>query len=254
MSLLFLEVDEQLQKLRSVESRVSCREVVDFGERFLDGWIYHDLCLEGRVFRSNELQRALAGREGSTWRENQLLDKVRYCKRTIRYLHLTAERQGAFDLDFVKQVHRILQPDNDDRAGRYRKEGPENSAYRHDVTPASGISYRLRKLIAAVEADRPTTHPITTACMIHRQLIEISPFYRDNGLLARMLMNSWLIRWGYTPAVIRAQARQRYFDAYLSPNGSFRELIVDSMVQGMDVKIRGLSGGYAAVACSPLSN
>lgn len=250
MQLVYLKVDERLNLLQHAEECAE-RHVIDTVAARLDAsWIYHDLSVEGSIFRDNELQRALEGQAGASWRENQLLEKIRNMRRAIAFVRDEARRGRPFDLDVVKDIHRLIRPAGEEAAGRYRKDGGDNTVYRHDVVSPKTISYRLRRLVAQVEAaehERPS-HPIAMACAIHREIIEIYPFHTDNGLVARLAMNFWLLRNGYPPAIIHVHDRQRYFDSYLSPNGEFRELVVDSLLQSVDAWVRGLAENRRLVA------
>ena len=243
MDLIFLEVDEQLHDYHTNATGELVDETPWLGRRFIASWIYHDLSLEGAIFRDDELSRGLQGRFGANWSENRLLDKVRNVERAIRGVHEGSRRRTPFDLEFIKDIHRWLCDDDDDTAGRYRKDSGPSSAYRHDISPPTGISYRLRKLVGWTQAEGLLLHPIATACEIHKQLIEIFPFHRDNGLVARMAMNAWLLRNDYPPAVVHSHDRHEYWAAYLT-NGRFRELVVKSILQSADAQ---LSGRYPSV-------
>lgn len=241
MQLEFLGVDERLARFQMVESRALRGRYAEFDRRFVASWIYHDLSLEGRVFRNNELERALAGLDEGSWLERQLLNKVRAMKHTIGFVRHEAGKYRPFDLDLVKEIHRLLCADGDEGAGRYRKDAGESGPYRHLVVPPKSISYRLRRLISGLnDATVELEHPIKTACTIHQGLCEVFPFATDNGIVARMAMNFWILRAGYPPAVIDVHDRYRYFDSYLSENGDFRSLIVESIMQAMGAYIRAL--------------
>ncbi len=242
MDLFYIDVDEQLHRHSTLTSRARAR-ALDFSElqeRLDAGWIFHDLSLEGAVFRCNELERGLSGRSGANWSENRLLDKVRNMKRSIEHARRHAAERRPFDLEFVKDLHRLLRPE-DEQAGLYRKDQGPSSAYRHDIAAPTAISYRLRRLVAYVAEEGDASHAITTACRIHRSLIETFPFTRDNGIVARLAMNAWIIRHGYPPAIIHAHDRQRYWDSYLSKNGSFKRLVTDSIMSTLNARIGAMA-------------
>ena len=247
MDLLFLEVDEQLHSYHRNLTDFFGVEAPWLRRRFIASWIYHDLSLEGAIFRDDELKRGLDGRLGANWSENRLLEKVRNVERTIQQIYEHARRQGPFDLEFIKSIHRWLRDDDDESAGRYRKDAGPSSAYRHDISPPTGISYRFRKLVGWTELEGALLHPIATASEIHKQLIEIFPFQRDNGLVARFAMNAWLLRNDYPPAVIHSHDRHEYWAAYLSTS-RFRKLVVKSILQAADAE---LSGRYPDVSTAP---
>ena len=238
MDLLFVDVDEQLHRHSTLVTRARSR-AVDLSalqSRLDTSWIFHDLSLEGAVFRSNELERGLSGRSGANWSENWLLDRVRSLKDCIGYARHHASLREPFELDTIKALHRRLHP-ADEQAGMYRKERGRSTAYRHDVAEPAAISYQLRRLVARVKTEGDASHAISTACRIHRGLIAIFPFNQDNGIIARLAMNTWLLRHGYPPAIIHIRDRQRYWDSYLSHNGAFKRLVIDSIMGSLNARI-----------------
>ena len=242
MDLMFLHLDAHLQRLRDLEASAVSYTLNQIERRFVAGWIFHDLSIEGWVFRDNELQRALEGREGTSWLEMQLFDKVQKVRRGIHFINNEARLRSSFELELIKEIHRHLCDRNDDTAGRYRKVSGETRVYRHDMMPPSSISYRLRRLVAYVQTEADFLHPIVAGCEIHKRLIDIFPFQSDNGIVARLAMNFWLLRHGYPPAVFYIHQRQRYFDTYLSSNGTFQKFVIDSIRMVAEARIKSLDG------------
>ncbi|MBN1945041.1 MAG: Fic family protein [Bradymonadales bacterium] len=242
MDMLFLCLDEHLQRLREVEAQLSPHIQSQIEQRFLCGWIYHDLSLEGWVFRDNEIGRALEGREGTCWLESQLMEKVQLMRRAIQFVAHQAHLQNGLDLEFIKEIHRRICSDREESAGHYRKDLGDSRVYRHDLIAPSAISYRLRRLVSFALQEADSLHPIPAASEIHRRLMEIFPFPSDNGIVARLALNFWLMKHGYPPVVFQVTDRHRYFDAYLSSNGPFQTLVVDSMQDLAEAKLRSLHG------------
>ncbi len=238
MDLLFFEIDEKLHAINREGPGREWNDTPWLEERFVASWIYHDLSIEGAIFRDDELERGLRGREGANWSENRLLEKVRCMARTLKLVQAPETHRSPYDLDFIKSIHRALTSDGDDTAGKYRKDAGPSTAYRHDISPPTGISYRLRRMISWIEDEGRGMHAVATACEIHRQLIETFPFHRDNGCVARMAMNAWLLRLGYPPAVIHIHDRNEYWDSYLT-NGRFRRLIAKSILQSANAQLSG---------------
>ena len=56
-------------------------------------------------------------------------------------------------------------------------------------------------------------HPVVIAATFHYRFVRIHPFDDGNGRMARLLMNMFLIRHGYTVAIIPIQERNRYIDS-----------------------------------------
>ena len=57
MQLVYLEVDEQLNRLHRVLRCADRHAVTSLSERFDASWIYHDLSIEGSIFRAGAATR-----------------------------------------------------------------------------------------------------------------------------------------------------------------------------------------------------
>lgn len=53
----------------------------------------------------------------------------------------------------------------------------------------------------------------TTAIMAHLKFVSIHPFTDGNGRTARLLMNAVLLKYGYTPIIVRPTDRKKYLSA-----------------------------------------
>ena len=230
MHLHFLSVDQRLHECAFEFFKDAPVGAISRNRILLAGWIYHDLSIEGAVFRNGELKKGLCGLEGQNWLENQLIDRVAGMARAIEYVVEYAGCTAPFDLEFVKTVHRTLREAGDSRSGKYRKDDPPNSVYRHDSSPVGSISYRMR-LLSEMLSEKSVLHPIQYACSVHRQLMETFPFDGENAVVARLVMNACLLRSGYPPCVFSISDRQQYFSTYLGKESRFIDLVVRAMLQ-----------------------
>ena len=72
------------------------------------------------------------------------------------------------------------------------------------------------------ELNRDAAHPVTVAARAHYGLVAVHPFIDGNGRTARLLMNLFLIRAGYPPALIPVSRRAEYYTALeLANDGDF---------------------------------
>jgi Fic family protein len=70
--------------------------------------------------------------------------------------------------------------------------------------------------------------------------MKVFPFTDGSGRVGRLLMNYFLMRAGYQPAVIHASDRQSYYEALKAGPEGLRGLIIESMDQAVDAGIRHL--------------
>ena len=54
---------------------------------------------------------------------------------------------------------------------------------------------------------------ITSAITAHLKFVSIHPFVDGNGRVARLLMNMILLKYGYSPIIVRPSDRKKYLSA-----------------------------------------
>lgn len=205
-----------------------------FEQRSNLSWLYHDQALEGVALDETELRKALSGQEGRHHSEEQLFQHIRNVMKAIEDTRLFArEPLATLSLEEIKQFHVFLADPADPAAGRYRKtEGPA-AAYKHQVTRTPSISYRLRKLVEAIETTYGEMHPVRAAALMHHEFMSIWPFDDRAGTAGRLLMNYWLIHAGYPPAIIHATDRQSYYDALCDKPEAMIAVVSDALESTM---------------------
>jgi len=201
-----------------------------FEQRSSLSWLYHDQALEGVALSESELRKALSGQEGRHHSEEQLFQHLRNVMKAIGDTReFASEPLANLGLDDLKQFHVFLCDPSDPASGRYRKtEGPA-AAYKHPVTRTPSISYRLRKLVEAIETTYDEMHPVRAAALMHHEFMSIWPFDDRSGTAGRLLMNYWLIHSGYPPAIIHATDRQSYYDALCDKPEAMISVVSDAL-------------------------
>ena len=56
-------------------------------------------------------------------------------------------------------------------------------------------------------------HPIIKASLLHGELVKIHPFIDGNGRTSRLIMNLVLMKYGYTPVIIKKEDKLEYYEA-----------------------------------------
>lgn len=74
------------------------------------------------------------------------------------------------------------------------------------------IPYEMQKLVERYQ-NWKDLHPVVRAGFLHGEFIKIHPFVDGNGRTARLLLNLELIKYGYSPVVIKTENRAEYYDA-----------------------------------------
>lgn len=239
MASKYYELDRNMDRLRERLSR-NPKKLEEFQERLDFSWIYHDNALEGVVLSYHELKAAIDKNIISDVTLIPAYSDISNHKQAIEFVRdVAGRRRTAMGLDFLKKLYQILSaneslPRNGKGArnqGQYRKDNPLHRLYFHEISPPEKISYRVRKLIDWLSTDEAKKmHPIKRAAKAHFRLITIYPWPRHSGKVARLLMNTILLREGYVPAIVHAIERQRYYEVLRNPHSGLTSLITDSIV------------------------
>jgi Fic family protein len=214
-----------------------------FQERLDMSWIYHDCALEGSVLSFHELKSAIDKDVISDVSLIPTYDEIRAQKNAIDFVREAAsmKKKVPLSVDLLKKLHEILSPeDPEPREGTWRKETPVHRLYFHDIAPPDKIPGEMQKLqdwLADPETKKNTT-PLRLASKLHFRLMQIFPFTRHSGKLARMAMNLVLLRSGYPPAVIHSTDRQRYYEALKGPSLQVHGIMADSLENSIDSAIK----------------
>ncbi len=237
MKTRYLDIDDRTEDLKDI-LRVHKARARDFEARFEASLIYHENALEGVVFTGAELMSALDPRsvamEVST---ASLYAEIRNHKAALDFVRAEAgSKKSTINMTLVKKLYEMLGAglDGKDKAV-FRKDIPLHRSYFHDIAQPAKIQPALEKMIAATAtAEFKEMHPIQQAAQVQWSFMQAFPFTENSGKIARLLSNLILIRAGYFPVIIHAIDRQRYYEAFRSPPGALRLLMVEAMANALD--------------------
>lgn len=113
------------------------------------------------------------------------------------------------DEHFVLNIHRIILTGLDDNnAGFYRNCRVRISGSKvimPNPLKVPDLMINFFNCLSGNEKQEPET-----AILFHLKFVSIHPFTDGNGRTARLLMNALLLKYGYTPIVIRPSDRKKY--------------------------------------------
>jgi Fic family protein len=247
----FEDIDAKLEALRDRFSRNHV-QLAEFRERLDFSWIYHDHALEGVVLSYHELKAAIDSNIISDVSLIPAYTDIKNHKLAIDCVreYATIRKRATLGLDYLKRLYEILSAEDPPQkvvkpltktAGQYRKDNPLHRLYFHEIAPPDKISYRVRKLLEwLVSEEARKIHPIKRAAKAHYRLIGIFPWPKHSGKIARLLMNTILLRENYLPAIIHAIERQKYYDCLRTPHSGLTTLICESILGTVDAAHRFL--------------
>ena len=227
--------------------------------------IYNSNAIEGNQLSLGETELVVA--QGLTISGKPLRDQaeaVNLSQALDFLVELVKDSTRPLNENAIRQIHKlILQGINDDEAGSYRKvdvtitgaiavpKSPESIAPEMEI-----LSNWLAENFPTEEF--PLIDPVLIACVLHCWFVMTHPFIDGNGRTARILLNLVLLRMGYPPIIIRADERQRYYNALAeSDDGDiteFVQLVIEAVEDSIEQwelareEERNLASKVAAIA------
>jgi Fic family protein len=242
MALRRAAVEARNERLARLMSSASPEVVEEYQGLLTLSWIHHDCGLEGVVVTIQELKAALDESpvsDVSLLPANRDLQAHHHAIQLVR--ELATKKRQPITVDTIKRIYCTLTPDEPDpKTVRYREEMPLHRLYFHEIAPAKRIPDRMEKLVAWI-ADpdaRASLHPIKFAAKAHFKLLQVYPFTKNSGKLARLLMNLLLMREGYHPAIIHSTERHGYYEALRGSAATIGNIVTESLANSVDSAIR----------------
>lgn len=238
-------VETKLEKLQQQLATQDEDILVEFQERLDMSWIYHDSALEGSVLSFHELKSAIDKDVVSDVSLIPTYDEIRAHKAAIDFARETAaqKRRAPVSLELILKLREILTPnenaENAVKDGPYRKDTPVHRLYFHDIPSAERIPGEMKKLNEwLLDPETRKLSSVRLAAKLHFKLMQIYPFPKHSGKIARLAMNLILLRAGFPPAIVHSTERQRYYEALRGPSTLLYNLILDSLENSIDSAIK----------------
>jgi Fic family protein len=111
----------------------------------------------------------------------------------------------------VQQLHEAVTRGILDSAGRYRTKNVRITGSVRSPPDWHNVVREMDALFLSITSPGRTVPE--TAAYLHHRFVAIHPFLDGNGRVARLLMNLYLIRYGYPPVIVQKEDRQLYYDA-----------------------------------------
>lgn len=143
------------------------------------------------------------------------LDIINHQK-AILFLNDLVQKKASLTQKDILNFHYLLLKgtQNSDSAGIYRRVPVAITGSIHKTTPPLLIQKDMDDLIIwHNEALSKKMHPVVRSALLHTKFVRIHPFIDGNGRMARLLLNTELLKSGYPMAIIKKDDRVEYYDA-----------------------------------------
>ena len=135
----------------------------------------------------------------------------------IDFIRTKANEQAPITIDLICDIHAlVLRGIDSANAGKWREEAVVLSRSEYAPPTPNLLPQLMDDFVKAFEQlEQSGEHPLLLAAYLHDELVRIHPFIDGNRRTARLLMNLYLLRFGYLIVSIKGspESRQRYFDA-----------------------------------------
>lgn len=232
----YLDIEDRTQDLAEL-LRDEPALAHEFLRKYELSWIYHENALEGVVFSGQEIETALAHQPVAEASAVSAFRDVRNFKAAIDVVRAeaAAKKPPRITLALVKKLYETLHAGIESRAvADYRKEIPLHRAYFHEIAQPAKVPALLAELLESSESPEfKRAHAIQKASKLQHAFMQIYPFTEGSGKIARLLANLLLIHDGYQPCIVHTIDRQRYYESLRLPEPTLRELMMESMENGL---------------------
>ncbi len=232
-------IEAKVELLRELEAKTPPVALAEYRARLSMSWIHHDSAMEGVVYDTGELASALKNVAPTDSARIPVYDEIRQFQSAIDLIRkLAPDRKVAVDLELIKQLYVTLAPDEPE--AKYRKDMPLHRLYFHEIATPDKIPAKMRALVQWMESDdtQRTMHVTRIASRAHYLLLQIYPFPKHSGKVARLMMNLMLLREGYPPAILHETDRQRYYEALRSSPDATAHLVQEALENSLHSTIR----------------
>ncbi|HEX2677400.1 MAG TPA: Fic family protein [Polyangiales bacterium] len=191
------------------------------------------------MYEATELAAALNNQPASDSALIPVYDEIRQFKAGIDLIRkLAPDRKVLVDMELIKQLYVTLAPDEPE--AKYRKDMPLHRLYFHEIATPDKIPAKLKQLVQWLEDDDTlrTTHITRIASRAHYMFLQVYPFPKHSGKVARLMMNLMLLREGYPPAILHSTDRQRYYEALRVSADATSNIVQEALENSLHSTIR----------------
>jgi len=217
---------KQLNKLRPISSTL----LLKLKERFEIEMTYNSNAIEGNTLTLKETYWVI--QQGITVKGKSLKDhlEAKNHKEALDYLYELIEHGSSHTISehTIKSLHAlVIQEINKNIAGQYRNVDVFITGTEHKPPSAIDVAFKMHELIEWARKNYSKMDVIEFSSMFHHKFVHIHPFEDGNGRVGRLLMNIFLMQYGFPLAIIQKNDRQKYYRVLAAADkGNYKPLIL----------------------------
>jgi Fic family protein len=210
-------------------------------------WSYNSNGIEGNTLNLNETRMVL--QDGMTVKGKSLREHLEITNHhdAIEFVEQIAQHKSGITEKNILNIHEIVMLKIEKEfAGRYRNGAVRIMGANFNPPNPLKISIFMEELTHFINTNSLQLTDIEMAAVLHHRFVWIHPFFDGNGRTVRLLMNLFLMRNGYPPAIILKNDRKKYYDALNhANNGNYYKLILlitQAIERSLDIYLMGHPG------------
>ena len=207
----FNEIDEMKRKID--QFRPLPKRLADsLHEKMIIEWTYNSNAIEGNTLTLSETRVVLEGITIGGKSVVEHLEAINH-REAILFLETLVTSGETLTEWHIKNIHGLILREIDTKnTGRYRMENVVIGGAIYVPPKHYEIDGLMQNLIREYKGEWRSFHPVLRATLLHGEFVKIHPFIDGNGRTSRLLLNFELMKYGYTPIIIKKESRAKYYE------------------------------------------
>lgn len=216
---------KQLNKYRPLSADL----IAKLKERFEIEMTYNSNGIEGNTLTLKETFWVI--QQGITVKGKPLKDhlEAQNHKEALDYLYelIDNEKQNTISEQLIKNLHSlVIQNIDKNIAGKYRDVDVFITGTDHKPPSALEVANQMSDLIEWARKNYQKMNVVDFAAIFHHKFVHIHPFQDGNGRTGRILMNIFLMKYGFPLTIILKNDRKKYYRVLAEADfGNYKPLV-----------------------------
>lgn len=221
-------LEDKLKKLNKLRP-ISATLLKKLRERFEIEMTYNSNAIEGNTLTLKETYWVI--QQGITVKGKPLKDHLEATnhKEALDFLYdlIDEKTKHTISEHLIKTLHSlIIQDINKNIAGTYREKDVFITGTDHNPPSALDVPVKMQEFAKWAKNNYKKMNIVEYSAIVHHKFVYIHPFEDGNGRTGRLLMNVFLMQYGFPLVIIQKNDRQKYYRVLAKADqGDYKPLV-----------------------------
>ncbi len=221
-------IEEKLKKLNELRP-LSGTLLQKLREKFEVEMTYNSNAIEGNTLTLKETYWVI--KQGITVKGKPLKHhlEAKNHKEALDFLYELIEQKSKITISehLIKTLHSlIIQEIDKEIAGKYRSKDVFINGADHKPPSALEVPAKMNELVKWAGKNHKKMEIVEFSAILHHKFVHIHPFEDGNGRTGRLVMNIFLMKYGFPLVIIQKNDRQKYYRVLsMADNGDYKPLV-----------------------------